>query len=178
MRRRCCAMHLAWQLVCSGSLSRARCSRPPTRHGLHSTAGTLRPVRGALVALFALCGWAGLCLAPRGSFRVIHTVVLCRSRVTRRLRDLLPPDLLGAAAAYAFCSARIFTGVSRAKVVPRATGGLCVGAVAPCISPGCWFALEISRALQPTTSRRDLHSTAGTLRAVSGALVSPLFLCG
>jgi hypothetical protein len=63
--------------------------------------------------------------------------------------------------------------------MPRAAGGLCVGAVAPCISPGGWFALKISlaRCSRPP-ARRGLHSAAGIFRAVSGALVALFFLRG
>ena len=143
-----------------------------TRRGLHSTAGTLRAVRGALVALFFLRGRArGLVFGAPRSFRVIF-----RSHVTRRLHGLLPPAPPRCCGCLRFvfraCSYRCLYGV-----MPRAAGGVCVGAVAPCISPGGWFALKISRArCSRPPARRGLYSAAGTLRAVSGALVALFFL--
>ena len=79
-----------------------------TRRGLHSTAGTLRAVRGALVALFFLRGRArGLVFGARGHF-VLYAAPTSHGAYTACCRPLPP----GAAAAYALCSGRALTGAS------------------------------------------------------------------
>ena len=75
--------------------SLARCSRPRpaatcTLRPAHFARCVARVSRSSLCACMRACLCLCLCLAPRGSFRVI--LVLCRFHVTRRLRDLLPPD--------------------------------------------------------------------------------------
>ena len=134
---------------------------PTTTHrGLHSTAGTLRAVSGALIALFFLCVRAGGLVS--GAPRVIscYTSIMplpCHTALTR-LAAARPPRCCGC---LRFNSARISTGVSTAKVLPRAASGLYFGAVAPCISPSSCFALEMSLA---RAAAARLPAAACTLR--------------
>ena len=86
------------------------------------TGASRAKVSGALVALFILCGWARVLVwCPAGHFVLYWycAASLSHGAYAACCRPLLstPPS---AAAAYDFCSARDFTGVSRDKVLPRA----------------------------------------------------------